>query len=84
MRTRQLGFKRNRFPQLGKVYIRQPPEGLQAGALKPPDPVGIPWGRTQPADMSFCTSPQSHLGHLGFGALDEKTSSSKQWQQALH
>jgi hypothetical protein len=53
MRTRQLGFQRNRFPQLGKVYIRQPPEGLQAVALKPPDPVGIPWGRTQPADMSF-------------------------------
>jgi hypothetical protein len=63
--------------------MRQP-EGLQAGALKPPDPVGIPCGRTQPADISFCTSAQSHLGHLGFGALDEKTSSSKQWQQALH
>jgi hypothetical protein len=52
-RTRKLGFLQNRLPQLGKVYIRQPPEGLQEGVLKPPDPVGIPWARTQPADISF-------------------------------
>lgn len=52
-RTRKLGFLQNRLPQLGKVYIRQPPEGLQEEVLKPPDPVGIPWARTQPADISF-------------------------------
>jgi hypothetical protein len=57
---------------------------LQGGGLNPPEPVGIPWARTHPADISFSTSAQPHFGHLGFGALAERISSSKQAQQALH
>jgi hypothetical protein len=52
--------------------------------LKPPEPVGMPWGRTHPADISFPTSRQPHCGHFGFGGFEETTNSSKQAQQALH
>jgi hypothetical protein len=73
------------FPRTrGTIQIRHPPEGLQAGALKPPEPLGIPCARMQPADMSFCTSAQPHSGHLGATLAALKVSSSKQWQQALH
>jgi hypothetical protein len=33
----------------------QPPLGAHLGGVKPPDPVGIPAGRTAPADTSFFT-----------------------------
>ena len=70
-----LNLRENHIPQ---------PEGLQAGWANPPDPLGIPWALTQPADISFSTSAQAHSGHLGAGSLEDITSSSKQWQQALH
>jgi hypothetical protein len=57
---------------------------LQDGAANPPDPEGIPWALTQPADISFSTSLHSHSGHLGAGSLADIINSSKQWQQALH
>jgi hypothetical protein len=57
---------------------------LQAGPLKPPEPVAMPCARTQPADMSFWTSAQSHWGHFGAGSSLRNVNSSKQWQQALH
>jgi hypothetical protein len=60
------------------------PEGLHFGGAKPPDPLGMPDGRTDAAEINFCTSPQSHLGHFGSAWCAEKTISSKQWQQALH
>ena len=63
--------------------MRQP-DGLQAGALNPPEPVGIPWALTQLADINFSTSAQSQSGHFGGGSLLDKVSSSKQLQQALH
>jgi hypothetical protein len=48
------GVKAVQLPRTeGKSQIRQPPEGLQAESLNPPDPVGIPFGRTQPTDISF-------------------------------
>ena len=51
--------------------MRQPPAaGLQAGALKPPDPEGIPPGRMAPADMSLVTLWQLQAGHSGSGSLD--------------
>jgi hypothetical protein len=69
---------------LRSLYQIPQPEGLQDGAAKPPEPEAIPWARTQPADISFSTSLQSHSGHIGAGSLADIISSSKQWQQALH
>ena len=60
------------------------PEGLHAGAWKPPEPEGIPWARMQPADISFSTSAQWHWGQGGVGSPLERTKCSKQWQQLLH
>jgi hypothetical protein len=61
--------------------IRQPPgAGLQAGALKPPEPVAMPLGRMAPADMIFFTVGDWHPGHLGGGSAGLRTSSSN-WQQ---
>ena len=60
------------------------PEGLQFGAVNPPEPVGMPWGLAQTVDISFSTSVQWHSGHAGGGSLEDSTSCSKQWQQALH
>jgi hypothetical protein len=60
-----------------EVQIFQPPaEGMQAGGLNPPEPVGIPLGRTAPADISFSTSPQLHSGQAGGSVSEEKTSCS--------
>jgi hypothetical protein len=71
-------------PEKRHQILQPPGDGLQAGALKPPDPVGMPWGRTAPADISFCTSPQLQAGQSGAGSSAEKTSCSNWWQQALH
>jgi len=54
------------------------PEGLQEGAANPPEPVATPCALTHPADISFCTSPQLHAGHLGGGSSADKVNSSKQ------
>jgi hypothetical protein len=62
----------------------QPPEGEQAGGLNPPEPVGMPWARIDPALMSFFTSPHPHSGQAGSGSLDESIRDSNTWQQALH
>ena len=70
--------------QVGRAGQRQPPgDGLQGGGVKPPDPVGIPWGRELPADISFSTSAHSHSGHFGSGSLAERVRYSKQLQQPL-
>ena len=60
------------------------PAGLHLGGANPPDPLGMPIGRTAAADINFCTSAQSHFGQLGAASSGEKASCSKQWQQALH
>jgi len=52
--------------------------GLQAGALKPPEPEGMPWGRNEAADISLITSLQAHCGHSGGGSAGDKTRFSKQ------
>jgi hypothetical protein len=71
-------------PETGSQIPQPPAEGLQAGGLKPPEPVGIPLGRMAPADMSFSTSLHWQFGQTGESLLEPKTSCSKQWQQALH
>jgi hypothetical protein len=65
-------------------YMPQPPTGVQAGGLNPPDPVGIPWARIEPALISFLTFSHEHSGQTGSGSLDENTSDSKTWQHSLH
>jgi hypothetical protein len=55
------------------------PLGEHAGALNPPEPVGMPWGRTLPADISFFTFLFPHLGQAGFFLSDSNTSSSNRW-----
>lgn len=41
------------------------PLDLQAGGVKPPDPVAMPSGRILPADMSFFTLVEQQVGHWG-------------------
>jgi hypothetical protein len=60
------------------------PLGLHLGALKPPDPLGMPAGRTAEADISFSTSWQLHSGQDGGASSLEKARYSKLWQQPLH
>jgi hypothetical protein len=67
-----------------RSYICHPPEGLQAGGLNPPDPVGIPCPRIDPADMSFFTSPHPHSGQIGTESFEDNKSDSNTWQQPLH
>jgi hypothetical protein len=52
--------------------MRQPPDGLQAGALKPPLPLGMPAGRTAPAEINRLTVSLQQVGHLGSGSLAER------------
>jgi len=54
------------------------PDGLQAGSLKPPDPVEIPLALIQAADMSFSTSGHWHSGQFGAGSAVDRSSASKQ------
>ncbi len=54
------------------------------GALKPPDPVGIPCARTNPADMRFSTSPLLHSGHSGNVRSPENISFSNRLWHFLH
>lgn len=38
--------------------VRRPDQDVSrahAGGLKPPDPLGMPWGRTLPADINLWT-----------------------------
>jgi hypothetical protein len=41
------------------------------GAENPPEPLGIPFGRTHPADISFCTWALLHSGHAGSGSQQD-------------
>jgi hypothetical protein len=60
-----------------KRQIPQPPAaGLQAGGLNPPEPLGMPWGRTAPAEINFTTSPQLQAGQGGDSVSDENVSCS--------
>ena len=60
-----------------------PPDGLQAGALKPPLPLGIPSGRTAPAEISRVTLALQQVGHLGSGSLAESCKcSNSQWHDS--
>jgi len=52
--------------------------------VNPPDPVGMPLGRTAPADISFSTLAQLQAGQTGGSLSDENVSCSNVWQQALH
>ncbi len=70
-------------PTEGFDQIDQP-EGLQAGSLNPPEPVGMPWGLTEGADISFSTSGQRHSGQSGDDSPADNRRASKQWQQLLH
>lgn len=60
------------------------PEDMHFGGLKPPEPVGIPWGLTFPAEMSFLTFLAPHLGHSGGGSLGERNSCSNWHSQFSH
>jgi len=60
------------------------PEDMHFGGLNPPEPVGIPWGLTFPAEMSFLTFLAPHLGHSGGGSLGERNSCSNWHLQFSH
>jgi hypothetical protein len=64
--------------------MRQPPDGLQAGALKPPLPLGMPAGRTAPAEINRLTVSLQQVGHLGSGSLAERCKYSNSHSQDSH
>ena len=58
----------------------QPPEGRHLGALKPPFPLGMPSGRTAPAEIRRCTLVVQHDGHWGSGSwADNLRCSNSHW-----
>ena len=60
------------------------PEDRHFGGLNPPEPVGIPWGLTFPAERSFLTFLPPHLGHSGGGSLGVRNSCSNWHSQLSH
>jgi hypothetical protein len=56
------------FPLTRGIQTFQPPRGAQAGGLKPPLPVGIPWGLMLPADINLSTPFFWQQGHSGSGS----------------
>jgi len=66
------------------LYTPQPPLGLQAGSLKPPEPVGMPLGLMAPAEMSFSIPSEQHEGHWGSGSLADKARYSNVHSHLLH
>jgi len=60
-----------------------PREGEQGGGLNPPDPLGIPWGRKFPADISFSALADPQWGHFGAFLSEGKNSSSNSRPQSL-
>jgi hypothetical protein len=62
-----------------------PPQPHPAGgAENPPAPLGIPFGRTHPADISFCTRALLHSGHAGSGSQQDLAIDSNRWLHSEH
>ena len=90
--TQELDFLRDRqcclkiiyiSPNRGKNQAPHPREGEHGGGLKPPDPLGMPWARKFPADISFSTLADRHPGHDGAFLSEGKKSSSNSRPHSL-
>lgn len=59
------------YPMLREHFPEQPhPAG---GPANPPEPEGMPLGRTHPADICFSTRSLRHSGQGGSGSEQDRT-----------